>query len=340
MPGMIARGKLTLIAGSVGLGKSLLTFDLAARITTGGLIPGGGGARFDPMDILFFTTEDDHADTIKPRFVAAGGNVDRLHEFAYIREGKINVPFTLNRLDILADVLDRRPQIGGIIFDPIISHLGEGREANRAADVRAAMEPLRLMTEARDITTICIAHPNKTEARNVIDRISGSGALVQLMRSAFMVFADPDEPGRYVLLPVKNNLTREKIGLGYRIEEVRDEAVISWENDTVDMTAQKWIDKKEDGGGPGGFGGRRRRPVKSEAETLDWLRGYLREHGKTDSRIVQAAGDAAGFNPRKIFQLRKQSGDIDATPAYEKGQPAWLWTLRGFERPTNGDIFV
>jgi hypothetical protein len=347
IPGMIPAGKMTLVAGAADLGKSWAALDLAARISVGGLIPAGGGARFEVGDTLILAAEDGAADTIKPRFTAAGGDVKRLHTIEWIMDGKTETGFTLDFIEHLVYVLGRLPDVTTLLFDPIISFLGLGRDPNRAADVRAVLEPLRLVIEGRGITTVSIAHPNKAGAPSAIDRISGSGALAQLARAVFMVFPDKETRGRRVLLPVKNNLARDKFGLAYRIgDNPQGEAVVIWEPDPVAMTAQEWIDdhEAEGGGGFGGMGGngggRGGRPAMPREEVIEWLRDYLREHGTTESGVVFAAAKDAGIGRGRLYECRELAGDIAANRDREKRGKVWLWTLEGFERPTNGEPFA
>src|SRR5215469_4135388 len=77
-PGRIARGKLTIIAGNPGLGKSQITASIAGIVTTGGVWP-VDGVRSAPGDVIFLTAEDDPADTLRPRLEAAGADLERIH---------------------------------------------------------------------------------------------------------------------------------------------------------------------------------------------------------------------------------------------------------------------
>src|SRR5581483_7404902 len=77
-PGRVARGKLTIVAGDPGLGKSQISASIAAVVTTGGTWP-VGGERCECGDVVFLTAEDDPADTLRPRLEAAGAEVTRVH---------------------------------------------------------------------------------------------------------------------------------------------------------------------------------------------------------------------------------------------------------------------
>jgi hypothetical protein len=85
-PARIARGKVTIIAGNPGLGKSQIAASIAAVVTTGGLWP-VDGATCEPGDILFLTAEDDAADTLRPRLEAARADLARIHIIEGVRVG-------------------------------------------------------------------------------------------------------------------------------------------------------------------------------------------------------------------------------------------------------------
>jgi hypothetical protein len=345
IPNMIPAAKMTLVAGAPDLGKSWLSLDLAARITVGGPIPGGGddGPRFERAGVLILAAEDNDADTIKPRFMAAGGDPSLLFTFKYVMNGDIKAAFTLDFMDRLIFHLDRFPIIKGLLFDPVTSFLGARCDHNRAADVRAALEPLRMAMEERDITTLFVAHPNKTGSANAIDRISGSGALAQLARAVFMAFPDKENRGRRVLLPVKNNLAKERVGLAYRIGDgPRGEPVILWESEPIRQTAQEWIDDHDESVGAGWFGGnggRRGGGRKTDAEAVAWLGDFLRKHGRTLSDDLLTTAKEAGFTRDQMFSAKKELG-IKPKQDFEKRGNPWVWMIEGYERPTNGEPFA
>jgi RecA-family ATPase len=96
-PGRIARGKVTLVAGDPGLGKSQFTAYLAARVTTGQLWPAGEG-RPPKGNVIMLSAEDDIADTIRPRLEAAGADIDRVHVLTAIKEADALRGFNLGRI--------------------------------------------------------------------------------------------------------------------------------------------------------------------------------------------------------------------------------------------------
>lgn len=113
-PGYLAAGKLSMINGEPGSGKSLITLDLAARITTGKEWPDGAPNTLPPSDVVLITVEEDASDTIKPRFLAAGG--DPKHLFA-LNTDQFSIE---NGVDALARVIrEEAPDTRLIIFDPV-----------------------------------------------------------------------------------------------------------------------------------------------------------------------------------------------------------------------------
>ena len=126
-PGWLARGKFHLLAGGKGTGKSTITFDLMARVSTGMPWPDGSTAPLG--DVLVWSGEDGIEDTILPRFVAAGGNLARIYPIKRIRTDKGDRPFDPSTdIDALIDLAIRIPAPTLIIIDPIVMALPAGSD--------------------------------------------------------------------------------------------------------------------------------------------------------------------------------------------------------------------
>jgi putative DNA primase/helicase len=140
--GRIPLGRLSLLVGRPGCGKSLVTCDLAARISTHTHWPDPGFDRAPLGDTLLICAEDDPADTIRPRLDAAGANCRRVH---LLKAAKIfsedgnerSVAFDLSNVDLIRDALDRLPDCKLVVVDPIGSYLGGRVDAHRDNEVRS-----------------------------------------------------------------------------------------------------------------------------------------------------------------------------------------------------------
>src|SRR5262249_5102708 len=140
-PGRIPLGRVTVVAGRPGCGKSFFATDVAARVTRGRGWPDGKPC--PDGSVLMLAAEDDLADTVRPRLDAAGADPARVVALQGVR-GKDGHPrgVTLDDIDVIASALATMPDCRLVIIDPIGSYLGAGTDAHRDNEVRAKLAPL------------------------------------------------------------------------------------------------------------------------------------------------------------------------------------------------------
>ena len=165
-PGYIAQGKFTLLAGDPGVGKSFLSLDIAARVSRGDTWPGGGAAPIG--DVVLVSSEDDKNDTILPRLMSAGANLERVHIFPEFND----IIQDLHRLEEMFQIMR---QCRLMIIDPISAYLGEA-DSHRNAEVRAILTPLCDLLAEKKVALLAITHLRKSEGQAVY-RTLGSVAL-------------------------------------------------------------------------------------------------------------------------------------------------------------------
>ena len=220
-PDRIAIGKITMIGGEPGLGKSQVSIAIAAAVTTGGSWPLGTG-RAPSGSVVILSAEDGLADTVRPRFDAAGGDASKVRIVRAVQSTQQGGRRTFNLLADLALLEREITSIGDVrlvLIDPVSSYLGK-IDSHKNADVRSVLEPLGDMAERLRVAVVTITHLSKGDGK-AINRFMGSIAFVAAARTAFAVVADAEDESRArrFLLPVKNNIASQKDGLAFHLAQ-------------------------------------------------------------------------------------------------------------------------
>jgi putative DNA primase/helicase len=309
----LARGKLTLLAGEPGIGKSQTVIDVVARLSTGDLWPDGGRAPLGSSIIL--SAEDSANDTLRPRLEAAGANLERVHALqATIIEGR-PVTFSLQaHLEMLGEKLAEIGDVALIDIDPITSYMGK-IDGHQTVDVRTVLEPVAAFAEKHDSAVLAISHPPKATPSKALHAVTGSLAYVAAARMVFVIAKEP-ESERRLLLPVKNNLGPPAAGLGFSLEQrpVSNEIVASyvmWDGAPVTTTADEAIAAANHEGPT----------MLSEAK--DFLRDELAGHARPVQTIKKEA-TAAGLSWRTVIRAKAELDIRSFKTGLEEG---WIWEL-------------
>ena len=232
-PNFIPRGKLSMIVGHPGQGKSTLTAGIAAIVSTGGPWP-VSGVKADIGEVVFLSSEDDIEDTIKPRLMAADADHSKVRIIRSVAvSDSRNRPFYLKRdIDKLEDL-----EADLLVIDPITANLA-GVDTHNNAEVREALELLRDFAERKDMAVVCVSHLNKSENSESISRVSGSMAFTAVPRAVHILIPNPDSPSRRLLFPLKGNLGPNQDCYAFSIESrilaggIHTSAIV-WEDDYV-----------------------------------------------------------------------------------------------------------
>lgn len=318
-PGRIALGKLSLIAGLPGLGKSQLTAFLAAAVTNNRPLPCGEGQAHDG-EVIILSAEDDAADTIRPRLDAAGADPDRVYIVSSVRSGEARRAFSLQAdLALLEDVIERSGT-RLVVIDPISSYLGRV-DSHKNAEVRGVLEPLAELAARKRVAIVAVTHFSKGAAARAIDRVTGSIAFVAAARSAFMIVRDPNEAERRLFVPIKSNVAGEGSGLAFRIAGTVTgnvpTSVVMWDEEKVEGSADDTLAAISDAD--------KRKSARMEAE--EFLRKFLSETPVPVSEIRSAA-DAAGVTWAAVRRTQKAMGVlVRRQSAGNRGAGQWTWSL-------------
>jgi hypothetical protein len=229
----IPYGKVSLIQGDPGLGKSMITLAIAAAVTRGKTLP--EGPALDTGNVLVLACEDGVADTIKPRFVKAGGDEQRFFVALGVGtdgEDALSLP---NDIPELKKIMVEK-QIALLIIDPLSAYVAGKIDSYKDADMRRLLTPLSKLAEETGAAIIAIRHLNKGTG-SALQRGLGSVATGAAARSVLHVAEDPVDESWRILVGVKTNVSGLAKSLRFR---VLDTGQIEW-GGFVDYTAKDLV---------------------------------------------------------------------------------------------------
>jgi putative DNA primase/helicase len=323
-PGRLAAGKFHLLAGDAGSGKTTIALSLAATVTTGGKFPCGW--QTCTGSVLMWSGEDDIADSIKPRFVACGGDAKRFHVVKGIKDenGEIipfDPAFDVDRLIFAARAI---PDLRLFIVDPVISAVSG--DSHKAAETRRSLQHLVDFAIERRAAVLGITHYSKgTGGRKRAERVLGSGAFVQLSRMT-MATAKSQEPGVPCRLAViKTNFGSDDGCFEYSLERKVIDAVqgiegqyVVW-GEALEGSGQALLDELEI-------------PDTEDATVLEaaeeWLANQMGT-GPVRATYIEQAAHQAGFSKRTLYRAKKNTG----VKSINAGKDGWFWSLDKIANP-------
>lgn len=320
--GYIPLGKLTVLDGDPEKGKSSVTTDIAASYSAGESMPDGKNA--GQGNVLFISSEDSVADTIKPRFEAAGGDSNRASYYPLpINEktGRVRPLSIPEDLDEFEDRI-RDNDISLVIIDPITAVLSETISTNNDASVRSALTPLKEVAETLGCAFILVRHLNKDSGETLaIYRGGGSIAFAGQARAVWVVGDHPHEEGVRVLAQVKMNLGGLSPSLKYRIEPSSEDpevSVVNWLG-KCDIRANDLFGKKD-------F-----REVSEEREEARTFLETVLADGPKYAKEMRDQARHAGIAKRTLDRAKKDLGvrTWEAERNEDGTINGWVWALPG-----------
>ena len=198
----IPYGKVTLLQGDPGDGKSKLMLTLAALLSKGAALPfTDEEERNAPATVIYQTTEDDADDTVVPRFNAAGGDGNRL---VFIKEDVKSLTFGDDRIREAVEQCNAKL----LILDPMSSYIGDDCSMNSANETRAEFNHLIAVARDTGCAIVIIAHMNKARDTSPLYRTNGSIDIAGAARSILAITrtGNRDNPAERYLVQVKSNL--------------------------------------------------------------------------------------------------------------------------------------
>jgi hypothetical protein len=303
--GHLARGKMHILAGAPGGGKTTIALAVAATITTGGRWP--DGTRAEVGNVLIWSGEDDPADTLVPRLRAMDADLPRVSfvgsttEIVNGQEQRIAFD-PAKHLDALMQRIAAEPP-SLLIVDPIVSAVAG--DSHKNAETRRGLQPLVDLARLYSVAVLGITHFSKgTQGREPTERVTGSLAFGAIARIVFVASKTKDD-GR-VFLKSKANIASDEGGFGYDIEQVQVPGYpdiyasrVLWggavEGNARDVLAEAEAEPAEEEG-----------PTETD-EAIDALRDVLSD-GEMTAKEVKATMRAAGFTDKVIRLARERLG--------------------------------
>jgi hypothetical protein len=316
-PGRIPLGKLTILDGDPGLGKSVLTLDLAACVTGGRSLPfeeRAPGEDREPAGVVLLTAEDGLEDTIRPRLDAAGADVGRVLALDKIPDGTgIRLPVLPDDIPCIKQAVERMAA-RLVIIDPLTAFLGGDTNSHRDQDVRRALHPLAVMAQETGAAVVVIRHLNKAAGGNPLYRGGGSIGIIGAARSGLLVAADPENPDRRVLASTKCNLARLPASLSFDLSTAGNGALrVAWIGNSAHTAESLLAAPKND---------EDRNAVQEAAEVL---RSIL-QAGPVPVEDVKKEARKAGVAERTLYRA-KDVLEVKSLKVGFTGKGVWQWSL-------------
>lgn len=298
----LALGKLHILAGAPGQGKTTIALAIAAVVTTGGRLP--DGTRGDIGNVLIWSGEDDPADTLLPRLLAAGADRTRCY---FVEGTRINgemQSFDPSR-DMLA--LERQAtEIGGIrllIVDPVVSAVAG--DSHKNTEVRRALQPLVDLGSRIGAAVLGISHFSKGgQGSDPASRVVGSIAFTAVARVVLVAAKVNSEDGqqRRILARGKSNIGPDSGGFEYDIAQTEPlpgipASFIAWGR-TVDGTARELFAEPDDGG---------QSDKSSMQAACDFVLSALAD-GLAQSKWLESEAKSAGISVSTLRRAREKLG--------------------------------
>lgn len=320
--GWLARGKLHLLAGAPGQGKTTIALALAATVTIGGRWPDGTSTA--PGNVLMYSGEDDPKDTLAPRLLAAGADLSRVHFISGTRINGEDGSFDPARdMDLLRGTIEQIGSVDLLIVDPIVGAVTG--DSHKNTETRRGLQPLVDLAAACRCALIGITHFSKGgQGGDPSQRVIGSVAFTALARVVMVaakVKGEDGEPGR-ILARAKSNIGPDDGGFEYHLDQCEvaegiQASRVGWGKAVAGTARELLTDPDAD-------------TDTDEDDGKDMLLGELASDCWTPADVACKPLRDAGFSKKQIWSLSKKMGVIRKRGGY---QGAFYWRLPGGEDP-------
>jgi hypothetical protein len=322
-PGRLPLGAISLLSGDPGVGKSFLTLEIAARVTTGDVWPDGGANQRDSAIII--SGEDDWSTTISSRLRWLNADLDRILCFHRIAcrngERKWSRPFEIGRdMPSLSTAIESLRDCRLVVIDPVTAFLGSVSE-NANNQVRNLLAPLASLAATHRLAVLLVSHLRKKRGPALYQTL-GCQAFVALARSSWTVIVDPEDRERRILFSTKRNCGPDPGALAFSIVSLEPDhgATLVWDTQVVPPPIQ---DSAPHSGSPN-------RPAVRLHQAVEWLDWFL-STGAKPAHEVELASQGQSISVATLRRARRELG-VESVKSRGTKHGCWLWQLPGSAR--------
>lgn len=292
-------GKLTIIQGNPGEGKTFFAMQLAAACTNRKFLP--QMEPFEPFNMIFQTAEDGLGDTVKPRLLSAEADLERV-----LVIDDANNPLTLADERIENAIRENHARL--VIIDPLQAFLGANVDMNRANEVRPIFRRLADVAQATNCAIVMIGHLNKAAGSQSTYRGLGSIDITAVVRSLLFIGKVKTDPTTRVIVHEKSSLAPPGQSLAFSLG---DEKGFRWIG-AYDISAEDLL--------AGGEGSKTELKQEQAAKLIEQ---FLSEGRKVSIAEINKEAAERGISERTVRLARNSMGDKIASE--RQGKDWWIW---------------
>ena len=277
-------GKLSVLQGNPGEGKTYFAMHLAAACTNGKLLP--NMERMEPFNVIYQTAEDGLGDTVKPRLIEAGADLDRV---LVIDDSEVQLTLSDERIE--KAIVENNARL--IIIDPIQAYLGADVDMNRANEVRPIFMRLGQVAQRTGCAILLIGHLNKAAGMQSLQRGLGSIDIAAAVRSVMFIGKLKHDPTMRILTHEKSSLAPPGVSLAFSLG---DEGGFRWVGE-YDITADEMLSGIEP-----------QRETKTQ-QAKDLICALLAGGKQVLSEDIDKAALERGIPGRTVRDAKRELGD-------------------------------
>ena len=300
----IPYGKITIIEGDPGEGKTTLVLKLAAALSMGLPLPCDDDKEYEPIHIIYQTAEDGIEDTIKPRLEKAGADCSMIR---VIDETDKELSMTDDRLE--QAIIETKARL--IILDPIQAYIGATVDMHRANEIRPVLKHLGIIAEKHNCAIILIGHMNKASGSKSTYRGLGSIDIQATARSVLLVARLRDKPNIRIMAHDKSSLAPAGDAIGFEMTEDNGMVCIGPYDITIDEL----------------LSGNEGRGKKKLDIAENFIKEYFGSNKVIPSNEIMMEAAKRSIKRNTLLSAKKKLGITSDKEKAEDGTIYWTWVM-------------